>query len=132
MGRVHAWLFNADAGCARTFSYDIQKTQCGFSSQEDINKYLILPGILMYAAGQWIVNLNYWGCNQYITQRALGADLNTARNGLLFAALLKLIMPLIVMLPGIAAYVLVKQGHLHPLEKMDDAYALCWGFCQRD
>src|SRR5450631_1955504 len=98
------------------------------SSQVEINKYLILPGILMYAAGQWIVNLNYWGCNQYITQRALGANLQTARNGLLFAALLKLIMPLIVMLPGIAAYVLVKQGHLHPLEKMDDAYASVLGF----
>src|SRR5450432_2288485 len=98
------------------------------TSQEDINKYLLLPGILMYAAGQWIVNLNYWGCNQYITQRALGADLNTARSGLLFAALLKLIMPLIVMLPGIAAFVLVKQGHLHPLEKMDDAYSSVLGF----
>jgi solute:Na+ symporter, SSS family len=98
------------------------------SSQIDIDKYLILPGILMYAAGQWIVNLNYWGCNQYITQRALGADLNTARSGLLFAALLKLIMPLIVMLPGIAAYVLVKQGHLHPLQKMDDAYSAVLGF----
>jgi SSS family solute:Na+ symporter len=98
------------------------------SSQVDIDKYLILPGILMYAAGQWIVNLNYWGCNQYITQRALGADLNTARTGLLFAALLKLIMPLIVMLPGIAAYVLVKQGHLHPLDKMDDAYSSVLGF----
>src|SRR5450432_3969303 len=98
------------------------------TSQEDINKYLLLPGILMYAAGQWIVNLNDWGCNQYITQRALGADLNTARSGLLFAALLKLIMPLIVMLPGIAAYVLVKQGHLHPLEKMDDAYSAVLGF----
>jgi SSS family solute:Na+ symporter len=98
------------------------------SSQADIDKYLILPGILMYAAGQWIVNLNYWGCNQYITQRALGADLNTARNGLLFAALLKMIMPLIVMLPGIAAYVLVKQGNLQPLEKMDDAYSAVLGF----
>ena len=98
------------------------------SSQEEINKYLILPGILMYAAGQWIVNLNYWGCNQYITQRALGANLQTARNGLLFAALLKLIMPLIVMLPGIAAFVLVKQGHLHSLAKMDDAYASVLGF----
>src|SRR5450631_169762 len=98
------------------------------SSQVDIDKYLILPGILMYAAGQWIVNLNYWGCNQYITQRALGADLQTARTGLLFAATLKLIMPLIVMLPGIAAYVLVKQGHLHPLEKMDDAYSSVLGF----
>ncbi len=98
------------------------------SSQEYINKYLILPGILMYAAGQWIVNLNYWGCNQYITQRALGADLQTARKGILFAGFLKLMMPLIVMLPGIAAFVLVKQGQLAPLEKMDDAYSSVLGF----
>ncbi|WP_295128658.1 sodium/sugar symporter [uncultured Chitinophaga sp.] len=82
------------------------------ASQEEINKYLMLPGIAMYFAGQWIVNLNYWGCNQYITQRALGADLKTARNGILFAGLLKLMMPVIVMLPGIAAYVLYKNGSL--------------------
>ena len=89
------------------------------SSQEYINKYLILPGILMYIAGQWIANLNYWGCNQYITQRALGADLKTARTGILFAAFLKILMPVIVMLPGIAAYVLVKQGHIPALAKQD-------------
>ncbi len=82
------------------------------SSQAYINKYLLLPGILMYAAGQWIVNLNYWGCNQYITQRALGADLKTARTGILFAGLLKLMMPVVVMLPGIAAYVLYQNGEL--------------------
>jgi solute:Na+ symporter, SSS family len=56
------------------------------------------------------VNLNYWGCNQYITQRALGADLKTARNGILFAACLKLLMPVIVVLPGIAAYSLYSKG----------------------
>lgn len=82
------------------------------ASQEYINKYLLLPGIAMYFAGQWIVNLNYWGCNQYITQRALGADLNTARTGILFAGFLKLMMPIIVMLPGIAAYVLYENGEL--------------------
>jgi solute:Na+ symporter, SSS family len=98
------------------------------TSQPDINKYLILPGLLMYVAGQWIVNLNYWGCNQYITQRALGADLGTARNGLLFAAMLKMIMPVIVVLPGIAAYVLVQQGHLPHLAKDDDAYSSVLGF----
>ncbi len=74
------------------------------------NKYLVLPGIAMYFAGQWIVNLNYWGCNQYITQRALGANLETARKGILFAGLMKLMMPIIVMLPGIAAYVLFKNN----------------------
>jgi solute:Na+ symporter, SSS family len=98
------------------------------SSQEYISKYLILPGILMYAAGQWIANLNYWGCNQYITQRALGADLPTARKGLVFAAFLKLLMPIIVMLPGIAAFVLVKQGKMPALANQDAAYSSVLGF----
>ncbi|MGY2132882.1 sodium/sugar symporter [Hymenobacter sp. HD11105] len=70
--------------------------------------YLDLPGLTVLLGGMWIVNLNYWGCNQYITQRALGADLPTARAGLLFAAFLKMLMPVIVVLPGIAAYVLFK------------------------
>lgn len=99
------------------------------SSQVEIDKYLILPGILMYTVGQWIVNLNYWGCNQYITQRALGADLTTARTGILFAAMLKLMMPVIVMLPGIAAYVLYKNGHLPQLVGgMDGAYSAVLSF----
>ena len=73
--------------------------------------FLDLPGISVVAGGMWIANLNYWGCNQYITQRALGADLKTARNGILFAAFLKLLMPVIVVLPGIAAYILFQQGY---------------------
>jgi len=77
----------------------------------DNENYIDLPGLSVLIGGMWIVNLNYWGCNQYITQRALGADLNTARGGLLFAAFLKLLMPIIVVLPGIAAYVLYKEGH---------------------
>jgi SSS family solute:Na+ symporter len=85
------------------------------STQNDINKYLTFPGLASYAAGIWIINLNYWGCNQYITQRALGADLQTARTGILFAGMLKLMMPLIVMLPGIAAYVLYQKGALPQL-----------------
>jgi solute:Na+ symporter, SSS family len=82
------------------------------ATQSQVNNYLALPGIAMYAAGQWIANLNYWGCNQYITQRALGADLKTARTGILFAGFLKILMPVIVMLPGIAAFVLHKNGGL--------------------
>jgi SSS family solute:Na+ symporter len=94
----------------------------------DIQKYVVLPGIAMYFAGQWIVNLNYWGCNQYITQRALGADLQTARTGILFAGFLKLMMPVIVMLPGIAAWVLYKNGHLPQLAGKDGAYSAILGF----
>ncbi len=75
--------------------------------------YISLPGLSVLVGGMWIVNLNYWGCNQYITQRALGADLKTARNGILFAAFLKMLMPVIVVLPGIAAYVLYQEGFFH-------------------
>jgi SSS family solute:Na+ symporter len=98
--------------------------------QAYINKYLVLPGIAMYFAGQWIVNLNYWGCNQYIIQRALGANLQTARTGILFAGFMKLLMPVIVMLPGIAAYVLYKNGHLPQLAggSKDGAYSAILGF----
>jgi SSS family solute:Na+ symporter len=72
--------------------------------------YMALPGLTVLFGGMWIANLNYWGCNQYITQRALGADLDTARKGLLFAAFLKLLMPIIVTLPGIAAFALHQKG----------------------
>src|SRR6187431_878082 len=99
------------------------------SSQNDINKYLTFPGLLSYLAGIWIINLNYWGCNQYITQRALGANLQTARTGILFAGFLKLMMPIIVMLPGIAAYVLHKHGHLQNFSgSKDGAYSAILGF----
>jgi SSS family solute:Na+ symporter len=77
------------------------------------SNYLDLPGLSVLIGGMWITNLNYWGCNQYITQRALGADLKTARAGILFAAFLKLLMPVIVVLPGIAAYVLYQKGMFH-------------------
>jgi len=96
--------------------------------KKDNPSYMDLPGLTVLIGGMWIVNLNYWGCNQYITQRALGADLKTARGGILFAAFLKLLMPVIVVLPGIAAFVLYKQdlfqkemmhnGELNP----DNAY----------
>jgi SSS family solute:Na+ symporter len=77
--------------------------------EKDNPNYIELPGLTVLLGGMWIVNLNYWGCNQYITQRALGADLKTARGGILFAAFLKLLMPIIVVLPGIAAYLLYKE-----------------------
>lgn len=72
--------------------------------------YKDLPGLSVLIGGMWVNNLSYWGCNQYITQRALGADLKTARSGILFAAFLKLLIPVIAVLPGITAYVLYQQG----------------------
>ena len=72
--------------------------------------YKDLPGLSVVIGGMWINNLAYWGCNQYIIQRALGANLKTARSGLLFAAFLKLLVPVIVVLPGITMFVLHKNG----------------------
>ncbi|NCI49850.1 sodium/solute symporter [Sediminibacterium roseum] len=87
--------------------------------KKDNPNYLDLPGLTVLVGGMWIVNLNYWGCNQYITQRALGADLPTARKGILFAAFLKLLMPVIVVLPGIAAFVLNQKGYFNNNELVD-------------
>lgn len=85
--------------------------------------YKDLPGLSVLIGGMWINNLNYWGCNQYITQRALGADLNTARKGILFAAFLKLLIPVIAVLPGIAMYVLYQEGLFHT-QMVDEAGVL--------
>ena len=78
--------------------------------KKDNPNYIDLPGLSVLIGGMWIANLSYWGCNQYITQRALGATLPTARAGLLFAALLKMLMPVIVVVPGIAVYYIVKNN----------------------
>lgn len=75
--------------------------------------YQMLPGISVLIGGMWIVNLSYWGFNQYITQRALAAkDLDNAQRGILFAGFLKLLIPLIVVIPGIAAFVIVQNDAL--------------------
>lgn len=101
-------------GMVQGFNYMLNESGDHFHmifKKEDAN-FPSLPGLAVLFGGMWIVNLNYWGCNQYITQRALGADLKTARSGILFAAFLKLLMPIIVVLPGIAAYVIYSKGGL--------------------
>ena len=80
--------------------------------------YMDLPGLSVLIGGMWIANLSYWGFNQYIIQRALAAkNIAEAQKGVLFAAFLKLLMPLIIVVPGIAA-VLIAPG----LAKPDEAY----------
>jgi len=80
--------------------------------------YKDLPGLSVLFGGLWVMNVSYWGFNQYIIQRALGAkDLAEAQKGIAFAAYLKLLMPVIVVLPGIAALVLAPG-----LAKPDQAY----------
>ena len=84
------------------------------------NKYYKeLPGLSVLIGGMLVNNLAYWGCNQYIVQRALGADLVTARKGILFAAFLKLLVPVIAVLPGIVMYVLHNKGMFQ--HEMSDA-----------
>jgi SSS family solute:Na+ symporter len=77
-----------------------------------------LPGIRTILTGLWITGMSYWGCSQYITQRALAAkSMKEAQRGLLFAGYLKILMPFIVVLPGIAAFVLKAD-----ITKADQAY----------
>jgi solute:Na+ symporter, SSS family len=82
--------------------------------------YKLLPGLSVLLGGMWIINLSYFGCNQYITQRALAAkNLEEARRGMVFAGYLKMLMPLIVVAPGMAAFALTKNAlAAHP----DEAY----------
>ncbi len=80
--------------------------------------YKDLPGLSVLIGGMWIANLSYWGFNQYIIQRALAAkSLQEAQKGVIFAAFLKLLMPVIIVLPGIAAVILAPT-----LAKPDEAY----------
>ena len=66
-----------------------------------------LPGLAVLIGGMWVANLYYWGFNQYIIQRTLAAkSLAEGQKGIVFAAFLKLIIPVIVVLPGIIAYVM--------------------------
>ena len=98
-------------------------------------EYKNLPGIGVLVGGMWVANLYYWGFNQYIIQRTLAAkSLRESQKGILLAAFLKLIIPLIVVIPGIAAYVMVSdpeimaglgdmaKNNIPSLENADKAY----------
>jgi SSS family solute:Na+ symporter len=75
------------------------------------DQYKNLPGIGVIVGGMWVANLYYWGFNQYIIQRTLAAkSLQESQRGIVFAGFLKLIIPLIVVIPGIAAFVMVNDG----------------------
>ena len=85
---------------------------------KDSPHYMSLPGISVLVGGMWVMNLSYWGFNQYIIQRALAAKSNReAQKGIAFAAFLKMLMPILVVLPGIAAVILAPD-----LSASDKAY----------
>lgn len=85
---------------------------------KDSRFYKDLPGISVLLGGMWVMNLSYWGCNQYIIQRTLAAkSLGEAQRGVVFAAYLKLLMPFVIVLPGITAVLLAPD-----LKRPDQAY----------
>ncbi len=103
-------------GFMMTLEIAPEKFDMIFSS--DNPHYNLLPGISVLVGGMWIMNLSYWGFNQYIIQRALAAkNAREAQKGIVFAAFLKLLMPILVVLPGIAAVVLIPD-----LSAPDKAY----------
>lgn len=76
-------------------------------------EYKNLPGLGVLVGGMWVANLYYWGFNQYIIQRTLAAkSLRESQKGILMAAFLKLLIPLIVVIPGIAAYVMINDPEI--------------------
>jgi SSS family solute:Na+ symporter len=84
--------------------------------------FLDLPGIGVLIGGMWVANLSYFGFNQYIIQRGLAAkSVDEAQKGMIFAGFLKLFMPLIVVIPGIAAYLLTQDTSV-TIEPSDKAY----------
>ena len=86
-------------------------------------EYKNLPGIGVLVGGMWVANLYYWGFNQYIIQRTLAAkSLKESQKGILLAAGLKLILPIIVVIPGIAAYIMIKDTAMFDSFKPDNAY----------
>ncbi len=83
-------------------------------------EYKNLPGIAVLVGGLWVANLYYWGFNQYIIQRTLAAkSLKEAQKGILLAAFLKLVIPLIIVVPGIAAYVMINDPEI--MARLGDA-----------
>ncbi len=92
-------------------------------SNPDQEGYMELPGLSVLIGGMWIANLYYWGCNQYIIQRALASkSLDEAQKGLAFAGFLKLLLPLIIVIPGIICWAMIREGQIPELNKADEAY----------
>ncbi len=97
----------------------------GSGGQKD--PYMDLPGLAVIFGAMWLTNIGYWGFNQYIIQKGLAAkSLAEAKKGLLFAGYLKILIPLIVIIPGITAYYLTKDPanieKFGAITKADQAY----------
>ncbi len=103
----------AQGGAINGFAhvYDVAADKFHMILKRDNPQFANLPGIAVLIGGMWVANLYYWGFNQYIIQRALAAkSLREAQKGIAFAAFLKIIVPLIVVIPGIVAFVMYKEN----------------------
>lgn len=123
-GLITTWFalnaFSGGQGAIAGFSSLLDRVPDHFNMilSSDHAFYYELPGLSVLLGGLWIANISYWGCNQYIIQRALAAkSVKEAQSGLLFAGYLKLLMPLIVVIPGIVAF-----GFGANLLRPDEAY----------
>lgn len=112
-GGVISGLRHLYAVVPEKFSMIVRRGEITYPNGGDA--WFDLPGIGVLVGGLWVANLYYWGFNQYVIQRTLGAkSLRESQRGIVFAAFLKLVIPVIVVIPGIVAYVLNADasGHL--------------------
>ncbi len=101
--------------------------------------FLDLPGLAVIFGGMWLTNIGYWGFNQFIIQKGLAArNLKEAKRGLLFAGYLKILIPIIVIVPGITAYVIhgmsveAADGTLSFINQMGDSSVLAGEITRSD
>ena len=104
------------------------------TAEQAADPWFTIPGIVVIVGALWLTNLGYWGFNQYIIQKGLAAkSLKEAKKGLIFAAFLKILIPFIVCIPGVCAYLIWNDPTLHAqlegegilhgiITRSDDAY----------
>ncbi|MBR3619589.1 MAG: sodium/sugar symporter [Bacteroidaceae bacterium] len=119
--KVYTYLTTGDHTTDTHFHLVIQESH-------NASAFANVPGIAAIVGGVWLTNLGYWGFNQYIIQKGLVAkSIDEAKKGLIFAGFLKILIPFIVVLPGICAYYMSQNadqfGHLQgSINVSDDAY----------
>ncbi|MBQ6964455.1 MAG: sodium/solute symporter [Bacteroidaceae bacterium] len=119
--KVYTYLTTGDYANDSHFHLVIQQSH-------NESAYTNVPGIAALVGGIWLTNLAYWGFNQYIIQKGLAAkNINEAKKGLIFAGFLKILIPFIVLVPGICAFYMVQNADLYPhiqgsIDVADEAY----------
>lgn len=125
-----------EGGILNGFSHILNKAPDHFHMILDKNhpEYMNLPGIAVLVGGLWVANLYYWGFNQYIIQRTLAAkSLKESQKGIVFAAFLKMIVPLIVVVPGIIAYVMYQgEAGTATIQGVQEAFTKLGGGLNND